>query len=200
MSKRLAQHVWRYVRKVHPLFFFGLSLVLAWVCVQQLKQNNLGMIARRDAVFRADKENGDVEGALRELRTYIYGHMNTSLTTGPNPVYPPIQLKYTYERKQAERQAQLGQNRSTLYHEAQQACDSQGRDLSVSDTVSCIENYAAERGVQLATIPDALYKFDFTSAKWTPDLAGWSLVGSVVSMLACILLVGIRFAAKRWLK
>lgn len=199
MDKRKIYQIWRYIRKIHPGVFFIVSLVLAGVAVQQLKQNNLGMIARRDAVFRADKENGDVEGALRELRVYIYGHMNTSLTAGPNPVYPPIQLKYTYERKQAERQAQLGQNRSYLYHEAQQACDSQRGELSVSDTVSCIENYAAERGVQLATIPDALYKFDFTSAKWTPDLAGWSLVGAAASMMVCLGLIGVRFAAKRFL-
>jgi len=139
------------------------------------------MVVLREAVYTADRENGDVEGAIRDLREHIYAHMNTSLTSGNNAVHPPIQLKYTYERAQAAQQAQLGPGNAALYHDAQVYCEAQNADMPAADLVACFENYAASRGVQLASIPDALYKFDFSSAKWSPDLAGWTLVLTILS-------------------
>jgi preprotein translocase subunit SecF len=197
MDKRKLHHMWRTLRKVHPWYFVIIMIIVGSTCLYALRRNNQGMIERRQAVYEADKNNGDVEGALRELRSYVYSHMNTSLTSGPNPVHPPIQLKYTYEREQAKQQAALGQNKSTLYYEAQQACDSNRNGLSASDTIACIESYAANRGVQLATINDAIYKFDFVSAKWSPDLAGWSLIATVLSFFGFIITSIIRWLARR---
>jgi len=153
----------------------------------------------REAVFVADKNNGDVEGALRALRSYVHGHMNTSLASGPNGPHPPIQLRYTYERLQAAHQESLGQNNGALYGQAQQACEDQGQTVSAQQTINCIQDYAAQHGVQLAEIPDALYKFDFASARWSPDMAGWSLAITVLSMILFVVTAVSRWLMKRYL-
>lgn len=187
MDKRKLHHVWRYLRKVHPWYFLLLTVVFGFICIRALQQNNTEMGRLRAAVFEADKNNGDVEGALRALREQVHGHMNTSLETGANGAHPPIQLKYTYERLQSERQATLGRNNSALYNQALQTCSAEGQTTSAQDTINCIESYAEDRGVRLADIPDALYKFDFVSAKWSPDLAGWSLIAAVFSAAGFII-------------
>lgn len=157
------------------------------------------MVELRDAVYAADKSGGDVEGTLRDLRAYIYTHMNTSLASGPNAVHPPIQLKYTYERLQAAQQQSLGQNNSALYGQAQQYCNSQGQTTSAQETINCIQGYASVHGIQLANIPDALYKFDFISAKWSPDVAGWSLVATLISALAFLVSAAYVWLIKRYI-
>lgn len=199
MNKRHLHHVWRYLRKVHPWYFLVLTLAFGALCVVSLRHNNQQMIVLRDAVYTADKENGDVEGTLRNLRSYIYSHMNTSLASGPNAVHPPIQLKYTYERLQATQQQGLSQNNSALYGQAQQYCNQQGQTASAQDTINCIQDYAATHGIQLVNIPDALYKFDFVSAKWSPDAAGWSLVATVLSFIGFLLTATYRWIMKRYL-
>ena len=168
--------------------------------VKALQHNNTEMGRLRTAVFEADKNNGDVEEALRALREHVHGHMNTSLETGANGAHPPIQLKYTYERLQAERQAALGKNNSALYSEALQTCSAEGQTSNAQDTINCIESYAEARGVRLADIPDALYKFDFVSAKWSSDLAGWGLVATVMSDIGYVLTGIYHWFMKRYLK
>ncbi len=187
MKGHKAQRARRYFRKVHPWYFLVLTILFGTLCLTQLRKNNEGMIVRRAAVYKADKEAGDVEGALRELRSYVYSHMNTSLASGANAIHPPIQLKYTYERLQAVQQAKLGEYNSTLYSQALEKCHEQGEAATAQDTIGCIQNYASSRGVELGDIPDGLYKFDFTSAKWSPDLAGWSMIGAVLSGISFVL-------------
>lgn len=176
MNKRKLHHVWRYLRHVHPWYFLVLTIIFGAISVVSLRHNNENMIKLRDAVYVADKNGGDVEGALRDLRSYIYSHMNTGLASGTDAVYPPIQLKYTYERLQAAQQQELGQNNGALYGQAQQTCNASGQTATAQQTIDCIQQYSAEHGVQLASIPDALYKFDFIATKWSPDIAGWSLL------------------------
>ncbi len=141
--------------------------------------------------------NGDVEAALRNLRAYVYGHMNTSLSSGPNAVHPPIQLQHTYERLQQAQEATLGQGDSSLYQAAQAYCEGQS-DVG-SEVITCIQQYATAHGAQLAAIPAGLYEFDFTSAKWSPDLAGWSLVITVISALAFLVSAPYHWWAKKYL-
>ena len=143
------------------------------------------MIVYRDAVYTADKtgDSAQIEASLHSLRTYVVNHMNTSLTSGNNSVYPPIQLKYSYERAQAEQQSKLGQINASVYSTAQRQCDAENPGESGAQTIACIERYAAAQGIQLGEIPDALYKFDFMSAKWSPDLAGWSVVLAGLSLV-----------------
>ncbi len=192
-------HVWRYLRHIHPWYFLVIATVFTGIFVLAMKQNNIEMGRLREAVFIADKNNGDVEGALKSLREYVYGHMNTSLAAGPNAAHPPIQLQYTYERLQAAQQQNLGQNNSALYSQALEACAREGQTASGQATINCIETYVSQRGVQLADIPDSLYKFDFRAAKWSPDLAGWSLVLAILSTIAFAVSAVYRWLMKKYL-
>lgn len=200
MNKRHLHHVWRRLRQIKPWYFLLLAIVSGAICLFALRHNNEQMIKLRDAVYTADRNNGDVESALYNLRAYVYGHMNTSLASGPNAVHPPIQLKYTYERLQATQQAKLGQTNSSLYNEAQSYCEKQdSANFSGRNRVPCIENYVLSHGAQLPTIPDALYKFDFVSAKWSPDLAGWSFVATIVLTLGFLVSAAYHWWAKHYL-
>jgi len=197
MNKRHLHHVWRLYRRLKPWYFIVAVVVFGVISLVALRHNNEQMVRLRDAVYTADQKNGDVEGAMRNLRQYIYGHMNTSLSSGPNAVHPPIQLKYTYERLQQAQESVLGRGNSALYNEAQAYCDTQ-TSLG-SEVISCIQQYASSHGGQLTAIPDSLYKFDFTAAKWSPDLAGWSLVLAVLSALGFLITAPYHWWAKRYL-
>lgn len=124
--------------------------------------------------------------------------MNTNLDSGQNAVYPPIQLKYTYERLVAAQTS--GGGTDQLYTSAQHYCEQQDSvDFSGHNRVPCIEQYVQAHGggqAPVSNIPDALYKFDFISPQWSPDLAGWSLVAAVV----CWLLFMASLIAKLWFK
>lgn len=189
-------NVWRYIRTFRPWYFLVIAVIFGVISLVALRHNNEQMLRLRDAVYTADKNNGDVEGALRALRIYVYSHMNTSLASGPNAVHPPIQLKYTYERLQQSQQHILGEGNSAIYNAAQKYCESQ--TVIGSEVITCIQNYAATHGAILKNIPDALYKFDFTSAKWSPDLAGWSLVVTVLAGLAFVISGFVSWWSKRY--
>jgi hypothetical protein len=83
------------------------------------------MIQLREKVYEADKSNGDVNTALNNLRRYVYGHMNTNLSSGGNAIKPPIQLKYSYERLQATEQKRVDNANSNVYTQAQLYCQQQ---------------------------------------------------------------------------
>jgi hypothetical protein len=161
--------------------FLILFLSSAAVCVISLRHNNETMIKLRSAVYAADKNNGDVNTALNNLRRYVYGHMNTNLSSGGNAIKPPIQLKYTYERLQAAEQKHADDANTSVYTQAQTYCQQQNSvDFSGRNRVPCITDYVTTHGQKANTTPVALYEFDFVSPVWSPDLAGWSLVTSVL--------------------
>lgn len=78
--------------------FLALCVLFSVICVLALRDNYQTMTELRDQVYVADKNDGNVEGALQDLRSHVTSHMNTNLSSGHNSVYPPIQLKYTYQR------------------------------------------------------------------------------------------------------
>src|SRR5437870_2847859 len=98
MNKRKLHHAWTKFRAVKPWYFLILALISGVVCVLALRANNQHMVSLRDAVYSADKNGQDVQKPLRDLQAYVTRHMNTNLNAANTSVYPPIQLKYTYER------------------------------------------------------------------------------------------------------
>lgn len=140
------------------------------------------MLELREAVFAADEQGGDVEGALKALREHVYSHMNTDLTVGNTAIRPPIQLKYTYQRLVANRLDAQTDNEG-LYTEAQNYCEQQLPEAFLGrDKLGCVFEYLDSHGVKVeekVSVPSDLYKFDFVSPRWTFDLAGWSLIFSV---------------------
>jgi hypothetical protein len=200
MDKSFFRRLLKHLRSVSPWIFLIIAVISTLVCITSLRHNNLTALQLRDEVLQVDKDNGDVETALRKLRAYIYAHMNTDLASGPNAIKPPIQLKYRYERLVAEQKQKAGtQTADQLYTEAQAYCEKQvPTGLSGRGRVPCISDYVASHSAQptVATIPDSLYKFDFVSPLWSPDVAGWSLI---VAGLGYGLFV-IRFGLEYWVK
>lgn len=203
MDKRSLHHLWTKFRAVKPWYFLVIAVIFGVICVAALRHNNEHMAKLRDAVYTADKDNGDVQGALQNLQAYVTAHMNTSLEV-PNGVYPPIQLKYTYDRlvqAESDQAAQANSQNSQIYTDAQNYCEAKiPNGFSGSYRISCIDDYVKSHGISnavaLKSIPDSLYKFDFASPRWSPDLAGWSMVVAGLSGLAFVVLA----AVERWLK
>jgi hypothetical protein len=196
MDKRKLHHLWTLIRPIKVWYIAALLLVSAGICVMALRDNNLVMVQLRDDVYAADRDGKDVEGALQKLRAHVYSHMNTELSTGNN-VYPPIQLKYTYQRLQQAEKDRVKQDNAKIYTDAQSHCEKQNPSgFSGRGRVPCIEEYVSSHGVKETTIPDAMYKFDFVSPSWSPDLAGFSLIASALFLLLLV----VRIAAGRILK
>lgn len=193
MHKRHLHHILVLIRKVRLFYLVILIAVGAGVSILALRHNNLRAIELREVVIQADKQNGDVETPLRQLREFTYGHMHSGLAA-PDP---PVQLKYHYERLVAAEEAKVKSANAELYTAAQRQCEAQipsGRSLG---RIECIQAYVTARGVAPAkSIPDDLYKFDFAAPLWSPDLAGWSIV--MTTLLVIVLLV--RVSAVAWIK
>ncbi len=191
MDTRRWYRVWKRVRVIRPWYFLLAALVTGAVCVVVMRQNNLHMAGLRDAVYVADQQGGDVQQALQALQVYVTSHMNTDLSAGPNAPYPPIQLQYTYDRAVQAAGEQASTANAKVYTDAQAYCERQDpTDFSGRNRVPCVQQYVQNHGVALPNIPDSLYKFDFVSPVWSPDLAGWSLLLTVFFVLA---------AASSWL-
>lgn len=195
MNKRKLHHYYKKFRAVSYWYFLAGFLIFGAISLYSLRQNNLQMIRLRDAVTQADKDNGDVETALRNLREYVYSHMNTNLSTGNN-IKPPIQLKYRYDRLVEAEKAKTAQASGQVYTDAQAYCEKlYPGSFSGGPRVPCITDYVNSHPVPGASsIPDSLYKFDFVSPTWSPDLAGWTLVLSVIFLMLFI----VRYGLERW--
>lgn len=181
-DKRRLYRFWKYFRTIKPLYLVVALLLLVTVSIIALRHNNQTMIKLREAVYAADEQDGDTEAALQALRQHVYGHMNTNLAAGDNPVYPPIQLKHTYERLVLAEQQKAAQGEEDIYTQAQRHCERlHPESYSGGPRVPCIQQYVADRGVEVQAVPDSLYKFDFVSPRWSPDLAGWSIVLSIAT-------------------
>ena len=157
--------------------FLVLFIVSGVVAIYALRHNNQTMVQLRSEVYAADQAGGDVNLALNNLRKYVYGHMNTDLSSGGNVIKPPIQLKYTYERLLAVEQQKAVSTNSQIYTDAQTYCQALvPAGVSGRGRVPCVQDYVTSHGVKITPIPTGLYQFDFISPAWSPDLAGWSLV------------------------
>lgn len=202
MDKRYWHFIWaNYVRPIKIWYLIALTVLSAVICVASLRTNNVTMGRLREAVYAADKNNDKVVESLQALQQYVNGHMNTSLTAGSS-VYPPIQLKYTYDRLQEAAMQQANASNSQVYTDAQNYCEQQNStDFSGRNRIPCIESYVTSHGGKPApTIPDSLYKFNFTSPKWSPDLAGWSLVATILFVVLLTLRIIIGWLLKKLTK
>jgi hypothetical protein len=199
MNKRYLHHILTRLRPIKFWYFLIACLVFIIIGGLALRGNYGTMTKLRADVYTADENNTNVVGALQELRSYVNGHMNTSLETNSG-VYPPIQLKHTYERLQAAEQAKVEGANAQIYTDAQHFCEQKyPGSFSGGPRVPCIEQYVKDHGGVVAQqVPDALYKFDFASPSWSPDLAGWSIVLAVLSFVLAIVRVLVGLLLQRY--
>ncbi len=197
MDKKFFRHFSRILRHINIVAPLIVAVVMGIICVFSLRANNLQALKLRDNVVAVDKADGDIEAALRELRSFMYGHMNTGLSSGSNAIKQPIQLKYRYERLLQAEQERVSKDNAQIYTDAQTECERLFPvGLSGSGRIPCIKNYIDSKGIAQKSIPDSLYKFDFVSPRWSPDLAGWSLVIASISLAFFV----IRVILDRWVK
>lgn len=177
----------RRVRRVKPVYLGAAFAASSLVTIFALRANNLQMAKLRSELQKADEEGGDVVGALQRLQEQVLQHMNTSVGTGS--VYPPIQLEATYRRLQEAEKARVEAATDSVYTDAQNYCESQNTEFSGRNRVDCVAQYVQDHHVESKTIPASLYQFDFVAPRWSPDLAGWSIVITLLIGIALVVRV-----------
>ena len=185
--KKILAYLWH----VPYWVFLVVFIISGYISVVALRHNNETMISLRSAVYVADKNNKNIEAALDNLRVYVYGHMNTNLSSGGNAIKPPIQLKYTYERLQATAKQRTDAANAQVTIDAQNYCAAQnpGSDAVVkSNRFDCARDYLSSHTAQSSSVPTALYEYDFISPSWSPDMAGWSLLATAIFFLLFVII------------
>ena len=198
-NKRYLHHLWTKLRPVSYWYFLIAFIVTALVAVWALRDNNLKMIELRDQVTAADESGEGIQEALTELREHVHGHMNTDLTSGGNAIYPPIQLKYTYERLTEDERERVAAINQKVSDDAVRICERRFPAGRLRDgRVQCVQEYITDNSVEedFDDVPKELYQFAFVSPVWSPDVAGISIV---LAALFFILFV-VRFGLEKWLK
>lgn len=197
MNKKKLHHLWTRIRPISYWYFLVLFIVSSIVFVFAYRQNNLRAIELREKLLEVDKQNGDVEASLNELREFIYSHMNADLTGGPNSIYPPIQLAYTYERLVQAEKGRVVNAQKAVNDQANAHCAAVVPENGPgTNRVPCITQYIQDHPVTEQSIPDDLYKFNFVAPIWSSDLAGWSLLASILFLFLFV----VRLLLEKWLK
>ncbi len=197
MHKRLLHHYEKRLRPISGWYLLIATVFFLSIGAFALRQNNLRMIELRDQVFQADESGEGVESALRDLRAHVHSHMNADLTSSDTAIHPPIQLQHTYERLVDKEQARVRAANQSVYQDAERICEGRfpaGR--LANGRVQCVEQYVLENGIQAKEMPKELYQFDFVAPRWSPDLAGWSLL---LGFIAGFFLL-IRTSVALWLR
>ena len=159
--------------------FSGLTLVSLALFVVGLIGNSNGAVERFDRLVAVDAAGGDVEEALTDLREYIYSHMNTELG-GPNGIYPPIQLNGTYQRLVEAEKARVTKVNEAVRLEADRVCAAQFGPGQIQARAQCNGEYIEANGTSEQEIDESFYKFNYVAPRWSPDLAGFSLIAAII--------------------
>jgi hypothetical protein len=179
---------YRIFKKFNLRILIALFVLFVCLSIYGLRQNNINMINLKNQLMTADKDNGNVNGDLNKLRTYIYNHMNTSPSSSDG-IYPPIQLKYTYQRLLAQAQSAITTQNTAQYNQAVAYCNSiepnaTADEDSLRQLATCEEQHYIAQPLASAYVSPALYEFDFISPLWSPDLAGYSILISIALLIA----------------
>lgn len=181
MNIRKLHHYYRNIAFVKAWYFLVPALVFALLAVHGLRSNYSTMVKLREAVYVADQQDGDVEGALVQLRSHVHSHMNTNLTSGRNAIRPPIQLKARYDRLVTAEAERVKAANVNINKEAEQVCGARFPNAGFNaPRVACIQDYVGAKATKERAVPDQLYKFDFVSPRWSLDLAGTSILLAVI--------------------
>lgn len=196
MHKRKMHHIYVVLRPFSVGMFVVLFAISSFITVLALRSNNVQMLELRQQVYEADEKGEGVEEALSELRRYVHGHMWTDLSAGDNAIYPPVQLKNTYERLVAEERQRVAAINQRVNQEGTRRCEGQYPAGQLQARAKCVQDYVAQNSASERPVPKELYQFDFVSPVWSPDFAGLSLL---LSLLLFALLV-VRYFLDLWLQ
>lgn len=183
-----------FVKKIKARYLLVLTLLFLVISLFALRANYEQMVSLRNALYSADKNNGNVSLALNNLQKYVTSHMNTNLSTGNGSIYPPIQLEYTYQRLQDQLSQQASSLNTNIYTQAEDYCQAKiPTGFSGRYRISCVEQYINTHGLESQQIPKSLYEFDFVTPFWSPDFAGWMTLITAIFGVLFILRILINF-------
>jgi len=182
--------IYKFFKKFNLRILVVLFIFFACLSIYGLRQNNLEMVKLKNQLTTIDKADGNVSAGLNKLRSFIYNHMNTSPSSNDG-IYPPIQLKYTYQRLLAQAQGEITAQNTQLYTQAVAYCNSvepnaTADENSLKQLATCEEQHYIAQPLASAYVAPALYEFDFISPLWSPDLAGYSILISVALLIAIV--------------
>ena len=181
MDKRKLHHQYRVVKKVRAQYFLYLAVCFLVLGVLGMRQNNLHMIDLREQVYLADEKGTEVEEPLRQLREYVFRHMNTDLASGNVSIKPPIQLTHRYEKLVVAEQKKAEKINKQVKTDSERECAQEFPASGLNpDRINCVAKYTRDHAVKPKQIPSELYKFDFVSPVWSPDFAGLSLLSALI--------------------
>lgn len=191
-GKRKLNYDYKRLKHIKLKYLLFLAVFFLVLGIIGLRQNYSHMVKLRTAVAIADEQNGNVELALRDLRQFVYNHMNTNISSGNVSIKPPVQLKYRYERLTKAEEARVSKFNESVKQRGEQIC---GKKFPAggfnSPRVACVAEYVRVNSIKDNPVPSDLYKFDFISPSWSPDLAGISLLLSLVFISALIVRLGL---------
>ncbi|HEX5797653.1 MAG TPA: hypothetical protein VFX86_04670 [Candidatus Saccharimonadales bacterium] len=187
VNKRKLRYEYKKLKHIKSRYLLIAAFFFLILGIYGLRQNYAEMVRLRTAVSVADEQNGNVEKALRELREFVYNHMNTDLSSGDVSIKPPIQLKYRYERLVRAEEARTKAVNEGVKQTGEEICARKYPASGYnSPRVSCVAEYVRKHSADSSPIPDELYKFDFISPTWSPDLAGISLLLFLIFLSAAV--------------
>ena len=188
--KHRLHHVAAIVKGIKVWQLLILLVVCAAGSAYFLRQNNLEMVNYRNAVKDADENDGDTKTALRNLQNYVTNHMNTSLGDG-------IVLQTAYKKAYdaaASKAANLNNPASQIYTQVELECRPVfKRTQSFPAYTQCARDKLAvlmppgqDALANLQAPSTDLFKYNFLSPLWSPDLAGFFVLGTVVVAVALL--------------
>ncbi|HEV7952125.1 MAG TPA: hypothetical protein VGO98_02015 [Candidatus Saccharimonadales bacterium] len=206
-DKRQVRKSIRQLQRIKTWQLLVLLLLMSFVAASFLRLNNIGMADRRAAVLSADKATTEpfdstiTQKRLYDLQRYVAAHMNTE--TGP------FYLEGQY-RRDAQKIVDAAKQSNTagvnINAEAEAVCKPRFTVWSPL-YVQCFADELAKYPpspdpVQNVALPSTeLYRYSFSAPIWSPDFAGWSIVGCLVIIVMIIVrllsMVVLRMLLKR---
>ncbi|HSX27907.1 MAG TPA: hypothetical protein VLF60_00475 [Candidatus Saccharimonadales bacterium] len=185
IDKGKLHHYWRLLKRIKLWLLIVAGILFALSSAYLLRQNNLGMVSRRQAVLATDQQNGDVDTALKNLRSFMMQHMNTRMSQ-------PIQLKYSYERAVQKQVADAAKSGSTTDASAYQRAQDECRASNTVTYAQCVIDKTSQVApgsdpiTQIKPPPTELFSYQFYSPTWSPDLAGFAVLALFLTLLLLI--------------
>lgn len=171
-----------------------LLVLFGFIAATFLRLNNIGMVQRRDAVYKAD-EAGDtlvVQQRLYDLQRYVTAHMNADA----GAVYLEHQYARDFEKSQTSSGGTTNPN-GNIYRKAQDVCAPKFTSYSqayLQCTVDYLSQYApaTDQSSTVKSLSSDVYRKSFLSPLWTPDFAGFSvLICLLILVMIFVRLIGL---------
>ena len=205
--KKLKHHISKVKKTRVKTWMLLVALIpLGFADATLLRLNHIKMTELRDEILAADADNDDakIEEKLLELRKFTYSNMviniveengEQRITFGTGPFYLEHQYLRAAKKALKEAESKLSSDANpngNIYGMAGDTCKAlalqNGWTWDNANFINCmvteINKYPASDNVHdtfVAALPSTeLYRHNYASPAWTPSLAGWLILITVV--------------------